>query len=186
MAYQYDFCVIEHNDDILEYEKCLYDAFVIRTNNPVSLENCTIVDDCRLVLNQGYDNLKIIGLKRDGQLKLALTLNKAVDRPLQLEKIGFSRKLFKPPYCEGFKFFIKPELNGPDFIFLYKKVFSFMVEMLNKEQISYVYSTCEPRLKRFYERIGFNILEERETGIGKRYLLELDVAKMEYELTLVK
>lgn len=171
---KFTFCVLKCEKDIIEHEKLLYDAFVKRSLPGWIYNNYKKIDGNRLQAPFSYEDQLIIGLKNEEKLILSLAFNLNINKKMQLEYIGFSRNKIdtSKKIAEGMTFCTVGGNVPVEYFDLFEEFNNNLNNELKKNNIEEIYGTSSEKLKIFYLRIGFEIIDELKGEHEKELLLK--------------
>lgn len=174
---KYEFIEIKNEEDIIDHEKLLYDAFINRSPDDWILNHYERIDNCRLKAPYPYSDLLVFGVRKDKILAATLAVNLNTKNKMQLEEEGFDRDKIDitSNFAEGLTFCTTGKNFTIDDWNAFEDGMKFFINEFKKHDLQKIYGTCIERLKIFYLKLGFQIIEKKETEFGNVLLLELKV-----------
>ena len=170
---KYEYAEIKKEEEIIEHEKILFDAFINRAPDEWMVNHYERIDNCRLKPPYPYSDLIILGVKKDNTLLATCLINLNNKNKMQLEELGFSRSSIdvNSNFAEGLAFCTNGNRFTIDDFAIMEDVMSFFKKEFKKHNLQKIYATCNERLKIFYFKLGFQIIDKKD----KELLLELIV-----------
>jgi hypothetical protein len=163
---------ITNEDEVVELEKAVYDAFYRKEKNPVALMVAELIGEDRMRFNIPYRDQIVFLFKSNGKIFSGLAINTNIEK-MQCEELGFQIDK-SPEICEALYFFIleNKELH-PIKHFVDIKIFSDN----NLKSLGYykAFSNCSDKVLKTYTRFGFKPIGEKMVLGIKKYLLEYDI-----------
>ena len=177
---KHNYYILKNKEELIEYEKGLYDAFIIRTDSNWIKHHYTKIDECRLKPNKPYSDLIIYALKIDGIIQGISTVNKNMKNN-DLEKMGFDLSKYKlNSTCEGLHLYMNKKTIGNEFSKVAKEFPEFMIDDLINRGYTNLFGSCQKDLEALYRMVGFeriqSIMLNGEEEILLRYNLEDDMS----------
>ncbi|OHD14910.1 MAG: hypothetical protein A2086_02390 [Spirochaetes bacterium GWD1_27_9] len=173
-----ELCILQTEEELIEFEKGLYEEFVEKEPNSWIVKNYEHIDGCRLKSTIPYEYQKIYAVKKDGKIIMAAALNMNNKIRLKIEEMGFTltEEQKNINFCEGLSLYIVKDCkeNPFDLDISLKK---FYMEDLKKLGKTAIYGVCADKLLKLYLKFNFKILiktfseEENEY----QYLLRYDI-----------
>ncbi len=170
---KYEFVEIKEEKEIIEHEKLLYDAFIMRSPDEWISNHYEKIDNYRLRAPYPYTDLIVLGVKKDNILVATLVINLNTKNKMQFEEEGFNRDKIdiKSNFAEGITFCTSGKNFTIDDWAAFEDGMKFFIIEFKKHNLQKIYGTCVERLKIFYLKLGFIIIDKKDSVL----LLELTV-----------
>jgi hypothetical protein len=168
-------CYIASTDEeIIEYEKCLFRAFVIRGKNYNFWIKSKYLKSGKNRLKPyiSYNDLLIFIIKNDDKIMATRVFNMNMNNT-QIERIGFKVNLDKRNTCEAIHMFSLEE-NSIQSLVLIKMMNRFIKNYLININIKKIYGICFRKHLKMYKVLGMKIIGTRTNIFYKSFLLVQD------------
>ena len=154
-----EYKIMQNEEEIVEYEKGLYHAFMIRDPDGWVANNYKVINGNRLRSKSlSYSDLDVFAAKENDNIIAASSVNYNMNKKLQLEEMVFKIEK-RSDVCEGLIFFTTEEIVGEQFLEISGKLFTFALDLGRKKGIKVVYGTCSRKLKAMYTLIGWEVVD---------------------------
>jgi hypothetical protein len=178
-------CIISTDEEILDYENCLYEAFVVRGKNFNFWVKSRYIKsgEKRIKPNIPYKDLLIFAIKNDNKIIAARVFNMNMEHT-QIRMTGFKIILNKECSCEAIHLFCLEDRSIESAIII-KKLNRFIKNYLYDIGIKKIYGVCIGKHIKMYKALGMRIIDKKISNIICGYVLEQDIVpsdKSTYEL----
>lgn len=177
--YTIEFLDFDNEAEVVEYEKGLYQGYVVNAKNEWLINNYEIIDGERMRPNIPYETMKIILIKNkeSGAICGAGSINFDLDN-LQVETIGLTLpdKKELPKYCEVMNYFLLESVKGEDYLKLLVWAFNFTIDYLKECGYKLFFSKCGRKLLPMWDLIGLDVIGDAQIVEGEEcFLLSLNI-----------
>lgn len=166
---------IKNKKKIINYEKALFNAFIIQEENRWIKNNYKISNNERLTPSIPYDNLDLYIVEYQESVLVGGAVNANYNSQWQLEQVGFDVKDYKKQgNAEALHLFYDKSIKvnaNPFGIMIPLR--NYLLNDLANRGIHTVYGDCLENKTIFYKKFKFNILEEKIIDSEKNYLLNI-------------
>lgn len=170
------YLILKEEEDIIQFEKGLYNAFIIKTNSNWIKYNYEIINNCRLKPKRPYSEIVIYGIKNEGKIIGACSYNLNIGNS-DIEKMGFNIKKLKLNYaCESLNLFIDEVVNGEEYQKSAKKFFNYIHSDLADRNFERAYITCQENLELYHKAFGFTKIDSIILNGTKEILMVMDLS----------
>lgn len=164
--------LLTDEQDIVDYEKGLYDAFMVRTDGNWIKQQYKTVNGDRLQPNKSYSDLLIYGLKTNGNLMGAICVNLNMEN-IELERMGFDLSgIDKRRSCEILHTYVNEGVAGEQYV---NKFSGYVFTEMKKNGYSYLYGSCLKELELMHRFIGFKPIASILLNGEEEILLEYNL-----------
>ena len=168
-----EYRLLSTESDFIEYEECLYSAFIKKDPKGWLSTNYKIIDGNRFRSDIPYEDQKIFGAYKNGLLIAAISGNLNMNSKLELEKMGFNINK-NENVCEGLNLFINENLGIETFDII-KNFMNFIFTKAKELSIKKIYLTCSNKLMRMYSLYGFRKEYSLIINDKEEYLMVKDI-----------
>jgi hypothetical protein len=173
------FCILKTEEDLLEYEKAVFENFTKRNPNYWITKNYKKIESNRLQSRIPYEDQIVYGVKSGNKLIAGGSINKNITRKMQLEDVGFilSNENKKDNICEALLLFIYESIEYNVFT-VALGLRNYLINDLYNRGYKCVYGVCSENKKLFYTKFRFYVIEEKILNNEKKYLIKIDTDYM--------
>jgi len=171
---KYEFCILTDDNDIIEYEKGLYQSYSQKDSDGWIFNNYKIIDNCRLQPNINYNDLVVYGYKDNDRLIAGSAINYNMNSKMQLEEMGFKIENKEKKFCEGINLFATVDMTE-NLMLVVGDFHDMIVRDIKKRGVDFIYGTCEDKIKGMYSIFGWDILYSIELKNVKEFLMIFDI-----------
>ena len=175
---EYEYCILDTNneDELIEYEKELFDSFSKLDPDGWVMNNYQIINGNRLRSKTlTYEDIEVYLVKNYCKILIGSSVNYNVNKKLQLEIMGFYLDKKIKNFCEGLIFFTTEQAKNHDFLKISTNLFEFIKKKLLKKNIKTVYGTCSRKLKAMYSLLGYEVIDKLVVNNEKKLLMKLEM-----------
>ena len=170
----YEFCILTNDEDIIEYEKGLYDSYSQKDADGWIFNNYEMIDNCRLKPNIDYKDLVVYGYKDKNKLIAGAAINYNMAGTLQLEQMGFKIEKTDKKFCEGLNLFATIDMSE-NLMLTVGDFHDLIVKDIKNRGVEIVYGTCEDEIKGMYSIFGWDIMYCINLENVKEFLMIFDI-----------
>ena len=177
MNSNYEFCILDNENELKEYEKALFEAYSKKA--PEDLKYFDIIDECRLRPKITYDKMIVYAGKYEGKIFTGTKI--CIDeKKYQFKDLGFDipEEDKQKKHCEGINYFIVDNIFKPEIIYNFSEKFANdYLKDVKKKGFQIKYGTCIKRLKIIYLRMGYSFIGEKVIDNNLIYFTKYDFDK---------
>jgi hypothetical protein len=158
-------------NEVEQYEKAFFRAFSRYYPDDPTLDIIWNVNkqEKRISTKISYDDQEIYVARLDDSIIGGVAVNYNLHRQWQLEMLGFSIDKSQKNICEGLALFNLQVFHGANPIALLLRDYGF--DLFKQKGIEKVFGTCDAHTVRGYSILGFEIVEMKEFGTHREYLI---------------
>lgn len=170
-----EFRKLETEEEIIEYEKRLYEAFKTKHPDNWIFSHYEIIDNCRIrPRNIPRRDQVFYAAVKNGKILAGICGNRNSGAPLQLEEMGFTIDRTGPKFIEGLNLYAAENL-GFDAISVFQQIFSFAAVLLRADEVKQIYSTCSAHLLKMYKFFGYESVDCKVLDGVEKHLIKYDI-----------
>jgi len=174
---QYDYYVINKEEELIEFEKGLYKTFSKISPDGWLMKNYQIIDNCRLRSYIPYDNLVIYKLLENNYVYGYVAVNVSYTDKTQFEKMGFkvADEDKDKRIADGLSMYEVENSKSKDSFKALLKFTDLFIEDLKRRNFDLLYIVCAENLRAMYTILGYDEIDSINLNNKKAFLFKLKI-----------